>query len=214
MITIGSQNTNDIIINDPTVGRQHCKAWILESGEVVLMDLDSKNGTFINDRKVRQFLLRPDSNVKLGSHSLDLSKVKKKLQDIINRDKQDFSKEYTSIFQIMSQYEKRKSKMMKRPLLPILIRLGLGGAVIMAMLFINMDDIIRIALIMSVGMLSVVASLFGPSSTKKAEKMELLKLEYEDQLICPKCKWKLINNSMAYWKARRRCGNSQCDAVY
>lgn len=45
-----------------TVSRHHC-ALLLESGLVLVRDLGSKNGTFVNDQRVR-----PEAEVKNGDH--------------------------------------------------------------------------------------------------------------------------------------------------
>jgi pSer/pThr/pTyr-binding forkhead associated (FHA) protein len=49
--TIGSDMNNDIVINDPNITGKH--AHIIESlNEYVLVDLNSPQGTFVNDRRL------------------------------------------------------------------------------------------------------------------------------------------------------------------
>ncbi len=52
-ITIGRADTNDIVLEDQTVSRNHA---VLESnnGRLWLFDLDSTNGTFVNNRLVER----------------------------------------------------------------------------------------------------------------------------------------------------------------
>ena len=54
IIKIGRGQANDIIINDPTVSSEHAKITILDSGNVVIKDLNSKNGTFVNGKRILQ----------------------------------------------------------------------------------------------------------------------------------------------------------------
>ncbi len=53
-------------INDPEVSRQHCAVEV--KGEVIrLRDLDSTNGTYINDERVRAAELAHLSEFRIGS---------------------------------------------------------------------------------------------------------------------------------------------------
>lgn len=52
VITFGRMSSNDVVINDPLVTREfHMKLYILDDGRFKVVD-GSKNGTFINGRKV------------------------------------------------------------------------------------------------------------------------------------------------------------------
>ena len=52
-VSVGRDQDADIVIDDPTVSRKH--AEIVRSNDgFVLLDLDSKNGTFVNETKVGQ----------------------------------------------------------------------------------------------------------------------------------------------------------------
>ncbi|MCL2650262.1 MAG: FHA domain-containing serine/threonine-protein kinase [Candidatus Azobacteroides sp.] len=51
-ITIGRELDNTIVIDDAFVGRKHLEMVQDNSGNVTLTDLHSKNGTFVNGRKI------------------------------------------------------------------------------------------------------------------------------------------------------------------
>lgn len=69
-ITIaGRSSENKIHIDDKQCSRQHCHFERTEHG-VKLVDLESRNGTRVNDRVVNQALLRPGDKVDIGKHSL------------------------------------------------------------------------------------------------------------------------------------------------
>jgi len=76
------------------------------------------------------------------------------------------------------------------------------------------NDSVRIGLIMSAGLVSVIAGSFGNSNLKKQKKLDLLKLEYEDMLQCPKCNSKLIKLTSAYLAGKGKCPNDNCDAYF
>jgi adenylate cyclase len=50
--TVGRSSDNQILIDDVSISRRHALLQRLEDGEVYLIDLGSRNGTFVNDRRV------------------------------------------------------------------------------------------------------------------------------------------------------------------
>lgn len=52
-LTIGKLSDNDIVINNAFVGRHHAKIVMDKGGHFEIVDLNSKNGTYVNGRKVR-----------------------------------------------------------------------------------------------------------------------------------------------------------------
>mgnify|MGYP003498818034 FL=1 len=70
-LTIGRLPDNDIVINNPMVGRHHAKI-VMEQGErYEIIDLQSTNGTYVNGRKVKgQMPLRPGDRIMLGNTPL------------------------------------------------------------------------------------------------------------------------------------------------
>ena len=52
-LTIGKLPDNNIVINNAFVGRHHAKIVMDKGGHFEIVDLNSKNGTFVNGRKVR-----------------------------------------------------------------------------------------------------------------------------------------------------------------
>ncbi|MFM1942879.1 MAG: Oxoglutarate dehydrogenase inhibitor [Verrucomicrobiota bacterium] len=71
MVSLGRNPTNDLRIPDPTVSSFHCE--IITADETVLVrDLSSTNGTFINNKSIRESFLRPGETLKLGEAELRL----------------------------------------------------------------------------------------------------------------------------------------------
>ena len=65
-LSIGSHELNDLVIEDPTVSRFHCELRVEAEGPVIV-DLRSRNGTFVDGVKVREALLRSGSQIGLGA---------------------------------------------------------------------------------------------------------------------------------------------------
>lgn len=70
--TVGRNPTNDFRVPDSTVSSFHCEIIVTESGEVVVRDLNSTNGTFIDDRQIQEAPIRPHQVLRLGSAEVRL----------------------------------------------------------------------------------------------------------------------------------------------
>ncbi|MDR1347189.1 MAG: FHA domain-containing protein [Prevotellaceae bacterium] len=67
VITIGRSSANDVKINDPYVGQHHCQV-IEDNGNFRLIDLNSKNGTYVNGMKIKgEVMLYSTDIVKIGN---------------------------------------------------------------------------------------------------------------------------------------------------
>jgi len=86
--TIGRSPQNDIHIDDPLVSGRHAVIERLGADEASgyqLRDLDSTNGSFVNEQKVATQALRHDDQLRFGLHTfkfvgdqlVDIEKTKK-----------------------------------------------------------------------------------------------------------------------------------------
>ncbi|MCP4898130.1 MAG: FHA domain-containing protein [bacterium] len=64
-ITIGRGEGTRILLENPTVSRQHIAVQATSQGFVVV-DLESANGTWVNGKRVDRFLLRDGDEIRLG----------------------------------------------------------------------------------------------------------------------------------------------------
>jgi len=63
--TIGRRGDNNIVIGDSSVSASH--AWIMnQQGHYVIMNTLSTNGTFVNDKRVHEAVLRHGDRIRLG----------------------------------------------------------------------------------------------------------------------------------------------------
>ena len=69
--TIGRVEDNTFHIADPSISSHHCEI-ILRGGEVVVHDLNSTNGTFIEGEKVSESVLKAGQVLRLGQIQLRL----------------------------------------------------------------------------------------------------------------------------------------------
>lgn len=68
-LTVGRKPDNDIVIDNLAVSSHHAKL-VLEGESYFIEDLNSTNGTFVNDRKILKLGLKNKDEVVIGKHSL------------------------------------------------------------------------------------------------------------------------------------------------
>lgn len=69
--TVGRVEDNAFQIAEPSVSSRHCEI-LLRGGDIVVKDLNSTNGTFINGEKVSESVLKPGQTLRLGNVELKL----------------------------------------------------------------------------------------------------------------------------------------------
>ena len=65
--TIGREPSNDIVINHDSISRYHCQLKLDGDGSLVVHDLNSMNGTYLNDEKVSRSVLMTGDRLQLGA---------------------------------------------------------------------------------------------------------------------------------------------------
>ena len=68
-LTVGRDEGNDIQLLDPSVSKHHAVVRLVK-GRTVIEDLGSRNGTFINNERVRKSLVRPGDTITLGNSTM------------------------------------------------------------------------------------------------------------------------------------------------
>ncbi|MEO0097956.1 MAG: FHA domain-containing protein [candidate division WOR-3 bacterium] len=73
IINIGRAPDNDIVLNYPQISRYHCRI-IKKDEEIIIYDLNSTNGTFVNGRRIKEARLKIGDRINLGSYAFWLEK--------------------------------------------------------------------------------------------------------------------------------------------
>jgi pSer/pThr/pTyr-binding forkhead associated (FHA) protein len=69
--TVGRVEDNTFQISDPSVSSHHCEVH-LRGSEILIRDLNSTNGSFINGEKITETILKPGQTLRLGQVELKL----------------------------------------------------------------------------------------------------------------------------------------------
>jgi len=75
-VTIGRLLNNTVAIDNPAVSGQHARL-VVEGGQYILEDLNSRNGTFVNNQPINRHMLREGDVVAIGKHTLAFHMVGK-----------------------------------------------------------------------------------------------------------------------------------------
>ncbi len=62
---LGRTEDNELPIAEPSISSRHC-VFILSGADVVVRDLNSSNGTYVNGEPVSEAILRPGDNIQVG----------------------------------------------------------------------------------------------------------------------------------------------------
>ncbi|MBW2584938.1 MAG: FHA domain-containing protein [Deltaproteobacteria bacterium] len=106
-LTIGRREDNDVVIDEPSVSGHHAKIDAL-GDRFVLIDLKSKNGSFVNEQLVDSHWLKDEDIVTIGGHSLVLDFSEDELRRTKKRD--DFDET-----QVMNSTDHRQMMARSRP---------------------------------------------------------------------------------------------------
>ena len=67
-ITIGKATDNMLVIDDPQVSRYHALLTLDDNGDLILDDLGSTNGTFVNDNQIIKKKVLAKDKVTFGAN--------------------------------------------------------------------------------------------------------------------------------------------------
>jgi pSer/pThr/pTyr-binding forkhead associated (FHA) protein len=68
-LSVGRKADNDIVIDNPAISGHHCKISV-QGGTYFVEDLESTNGTFVNEKRIKKSGLHHNDVVGLAKHAL------------------------------------------------------------------------------------------------------------------------------------------------
>ena len=79
--TIGQNAGSTVVIDDKSVSEHHCEIFA-RNGEVIVKDLGSATGTFVDDQQIVEATLKPDQTLRVGSVEFSVEKNEMKAVEV------------------------------------------------------------------------------------------------------------------------------------
>jgi S-DNA-T family DNA segregation ATPase FtsK/SpoIIIE len=70
VVTVGRSGC-DLLVDDPELSRRHARVEF-QGDEITLKDLDSTNGTYIDEERIREVFIDNRAKFRVGSHEIAL----------------------------------------------------------------------------------------------------------------------------------------------
>jgi hypothetical protein len=203
------------------VSRTHAK-FIFNSNEMLIED-KSANGTYVNGNQIVKKILTANDHVVLGDlkngYVLNLKELIAKCNAIQNQNKTDFSEEFQLIENSYFEYKKVKDKikraLQKKQQLPRIF-LVLGSMAVFFLISYTLG-IPQTYMILFSTVIPLVAGFFiniNFDANKFSEQDQLIKHEYSNRYVCPKCKNKLnLDLTIEILKKEKKCPHN-CGAIF
>lgn len=78
LIKIGSSPSCDIVLQSPYVSNLHIEMTLLDNGDIIIVDKDSTNGTFVGSRRIspnKEVTVRRGDYIRLGNEELKWARI-------------------------------------------------------------------------------------------------------------------------------------------
>lgn len=212
-IRIGKANDNDFIINDPHVSRHHVRLIREDSGYWLLEDLESTNGTFVNDIQVLKKRVTSADTIRLGdSYILNITEVM--------NSNNDYSEEFATLKEVYDNYVQAKVKIQSSnqfktrlfQSLPFALP-GVIGVVI-GFLGKGSPELFGLSLFITVCAPTVGIYLGAKYSAKTPQLLQDIANQFKIDYVCPKCGTFLGEIPWESHKNRKQCPVSSCKAKW
>jgi pSer/pThr/pTyr-binding forkhead associated (FHA) protein len=213
IIKIGKAADNDYVVEDPHVSRYHARLTCDTGGCLLLADLDSANGTFVNGSRIAQKRVSPTDTVRLGNrYILNLSEVLKS--------RNDYSEEFAALREVYDQYIEQKVKIQSSNQFKTRVfqalPFALTGLVGIGIGFMGKGSPVLWGVSLCVAICAPVVGVFlgARQSAKIPGQLQELANQFKIDYVCPKCgtflgeiPWESLIN-------KRQCPVSSCRAKW
>ena len=119
--TLGRANDNDIIFQKEDISSHHAKVSLLNDDKILIEDLNSTNGTFVNGYRVRKSTISMTDELRLSENTVvDLAKIfeinaeKKTDKTVEKTDQNDFRVEFELLRSVWQNYQNSRIGIQKK----------------------------------------------------------------------------------------------------
>ncbi|MDR0995106.1 MAG: FHA domain-containing protein [Tannerella sp.] len=184
-IKIGKAPDNDYVADDPQVSRHHARLTRDEQGILLLEDLQSTNGTFVNGAQILKKRITPTDHVVLGSnYILDIGQAL--------RANNDYCEEFAALKQVYDTYISKKVRIQSAntfrtrlfQALPFALPGIVGGIISLAG---GSRTFLGISLLVAICAPCIGIYLGARQAAKAPQLLQDLANRFKIDYVCPKC---------------------------
>jgi len=211
MYKIGKAADNDIVIHNPYISRYHARLKVDGNNGIIIEDLDSTNGTYVNGKRIRTTIISPEDKILLGKdYVLDIPAAFKTIND--------YSLPFSALKEVYDRYSEAKVKIQSRNMfktrliqtLPFAL-IGMSGLLIS---FIKSDYQGFFGISLLVFLLAPVTGIYmaARQSAKVPRQLSELANQFKIDYVCPKCGTFLGEIPWESLKNKKSCTVPNCKA--
>ena len=186
IIRLGKATDNEVVADHPHVSRHHARLTRDQEGRLLLEDLGSTNGTFVNDAQVLRKYVVPTDRVRLGDASEWL------VSEILKYNN-DYSAEFELLKRVYDDYVDAKVKIQsanqfKTRLLQSL-PFAIPGIVGVIVGFLGKGSMtwFSVSLLITVCAPMIGICLGAKQSARTPAQLQALANQFKIDYVCPKC---------------------------
>ena len=186
IIRLGKATDNEVVADHPHVSRHHARLTRDQEGRLLLEDLGSTNGTFVNDAQVLRKYVVPTDRVRLGDASEWL------VSEILKYNN-DYSAEFELLKRVYDDYVNAKVKIQsanqfKTRLLQSL-PFAIPGIVGVIVGFLGKGSMtwFSVSLLITVCAPMIGIYLGAKQSARTPAQLQALANQFKIDYVCPKC---------------------------
>ena len=208
-VKIGKAADNKLVIDDPQVSRYHALLTREDNGDLLLEDLGSTNGTFVNDNQIIKKKVLAEDKVAFGTnYTIHVS-------DILKCDN-DYSEEFARLNDVYDIYIKEKiriqsSNQFKTRLfqsLPFAV-IGVLGIILGFMGHAN-KNLFIVSLVLAVCAPTIGIYFGARQAAKIPARLQNLANQFKIDYVCPKCGTFLGEVPWESLRNKKQCPISSC----
>ncbi len=194
-ILIGKNADNNLIISKKNISRKHAKISKIEDGQFLIEDF-STNGTYINEKRIKKFLLKKEDKLFLADYEIktnfilelfsnDFFKKNKNVNYESLKKQIEFTEKFFLLKEVYEKYQNDKKKKLSGSAWK---KTGFRAA---------------LALIPLVG--NALGIMASGNNAKQREELMALNDQFKIDYVCPKCKMFLGDLPWQGIKNQKKC---------
>ena len=208
--TIGRAADNSVVSEFEDVSEHHARILVV-GREMILEDLNSTNGTFVNGSRIRKAVLKPTDQVSVALHPLNIRPIFAKL--LSDSEFNDYTEEFNALKTVYDEYEEEKEKIIKESQRKTSIKKFLIMSLpVILFAFFFFGKKYYYPIYMALNSVLTAFALFLANDKKKDEKLKQAKIEFTKKYRCPRCKTYQLSKEWELHRDDKQCPN--CKATW